>query len=196
MLEIGIRDEGEHFMSTVWPAGVMNGIPAYVGLLLAVLAAAVGAGILYRSRKADKPAFRQTPGSKILLSIGNQFSPSDRFAGFIHEESGASIMLTELPAQTFEKMMKLGDAARSFAAEGVSGIVQLPLPSREGEYLYLRGEQNTQLVQYAKYILIFRAAELTGMVTANIPRAALTSGILTGAEIEKIMSSATIGPSG
>ncbi len=182
-------------MLSFWPSELMNGVSGYVGLLLILAIAATGGAIaIYASRSREKSNFRQAPGSRILLSIGEQFAPSDRFVGFVHEESGASIVIMELAASAFGKMQKLGDAAETFAAQGVSGVMQLMLPNRHGDYIYLRGEQNTPLVEYAKYILIFRTHDLTGMVTANIPRAALTSGILTGAEIEKILSSATAGP--
>ncbi len=126
--------------------------------------------------------------------MSDRFAPSDRFAGFVHEESGASIALMELPLSAFERLQKLGNAEETFAAQGVTGVTQLKLPGRSGDYIYLRGEQNTTLVDYAKYILIFREGGMTGMVTANIPRAAMTSGILTGAEIETILASAAAQP--
>jgi hypothetical protein len=167
----------------------------YLYLLLAFVAAAAVlalAAVLFYSRPKARMGFRQATGSRIALNVGDLFSPSDRFAGFVHQESGASIVTMELPPLAFDRFLKHETAEESFAAQGLEGVAQLTLPNRIGEYIYLRGEQNTALVEYVKYILIFRDGGMTGMVTANIPRAAIASGIVTGTEIETILASAAV----
>jgi hypothetical protein len=172
---------------------LMTGIGFYAAIIAALAIVLAGAtAALYRLRSRKEIPMRQAPGSRIALALSDDFAPSDRFAGFVHEQSGASIALIELPFAAFDQLQKLGGAEEAFAAQGIAGAGLRLLPERSGEHIYLRGEQNTQLVDYAKYILIFRESDTTGMVSANIPRAALNSGILTGREIENILASAAL----
>ena len=172
----------------------MNELPSYAVSIAALTIVLIGAAAaVHRLRGGKKSVPRQVPGSRIALAVSEDFAPSNRFAGFVHARSGASIALLELPFAAFEQLQKLGAAEGAFAAQGIIGVSMLPLPGRAGDHLYLRGAQNTALVDYAKYILIFREGGMTGMVSANIPRAALNSGIVTGAEIERILASATLG---
>src|SRR5271165_2484772 len=101
----------------------MNGATLYTFLILALIAAgiAVGAAIYYRRSKRD-PISRQAPGSRISLSVDERFAQSDRFAGFVHEASGASIVMVELPASAFDGLQRLGNAEETFAAQGVSHV--------------------------------------------------------------------------
>ncbi len=171
----------------------MNAVPIHAVFVTALAIAVLGAAaaiLFLRSRKKD--LLRQAPGSRIALAVNGDFAPSDRFAGFVHEKSGTSIALLELPLKVFEPLQELGRAQETFEAQGVGGVTRMALPGRSGDYIYLRGEQNTPLVDYAKYVLIFRDSGITGMVSANVPRAALNSGIVTGAAIEKVLASATI----
>jgi hypothetical protein len=149
-----------------------------------------GAAALYRWRRRRKCALRQAPGSRIAIAAGEGFMPSDRFAGFVHEKSGALVTLMELPPEAFGPLQELEAAKQAFEEQGVSGVAVLPLPGRSGEYVYLRGEQNTALVEYAKYGLIFREGGAAGMVAVSVPRVALNAGIVTGAQIERILVSA------
>jgi hypothetical protein len=180
----------EYFMTSFWAAGLAEGIPQTIfWALIAILVILAIAGVAYYFRSPAHIDLRQVAGSRIALAVGDRFAPSDRFTGFVHEKSGASIVLMELPPAAFDEI-KLGNVAETFTARGVLGVEQQSLSGRHGDYIYLRGEQNTPLVDYAKYILIFRESGVTGVVTANIPVTALTSGLITGAEIERIFKSA------
>ncbi len=170
----------------------MSGIFLFAVLItIAFILVLAGAAALYRRHWRRKYALRQAPGSRIAIAAGAGFVPSARFAGFVHEKSGASVTLMELPADAFDPLQKLETAKQAFEEEGVSGITALPLPGRSGEYVYLRGEQHTALVDYAKYVLIFREGCAAGMVAVSIPRVVLNTGIVTGAEIERLLASAT-----
>ncbi|MGO9172732.1 MAG: hypothetical protein ACLP7P_12305 [Rhodomicrobium sp.] len=171
----------------------MSGIPFHAVAITVLAIALLGAAAaFYRWRSGKKSPLRQAPGSRIALAVSEHFTPADRFAGFIHEKSGTSIALLELPLTAFEPLQAVGRAKETFEAQGVIGVESRSLPGRSGDYSYLRGEQNTALVDYEKYILIFRDGGMTGMVSANVPRAALISGIMTGATIEKILASASV----
>jgi hypothetical protein len=180
----------------VWAAILLDSIPRSVvwPLAASLLVLVIVAALYYHVRSLPQLHLRQAPGSHIALMIGEHFAPSDRYTGFVHEGSGASIVLAELPADAFDELRELERAAETLAALGVSGVTQHTLPGRAGDYIYLRGNQNTQLVEYSKYVLIFREGGVTGVVTVSIPRAALTSGRITPREIEKILKSAEVKP--
>ncbi len=178
---------GEILVSALNGEAVLSAI-----LFAAVVALAISGIIAYRRKSRSGEEYRQAPGSRISLAVGDRFALSDRFAGFVHDESGTSIVLVELPKEAFDRLRKLGNAQNALAAQGVEDARQLRLPNRTGEYIYLRGAQNTSLVEYAKYVLIFPNHDVTAMVTANIPRAALTAGLMSGPEIEAILASAVV----
>jgi hypothetical protein len=173
----------------------LNGVPRYAlwSLLLAVIL--LGAFILfYLTRASAQPALRQPAGSRVALAIGEHFAPSDRFTGFVDENSGASIVVVELPLAAYEQFKRIGDTKGAFEAQGLINVQPSRLNGRTGNHLYLRGEQKTALVDYAKFILIFPQSGQTVMLTANIPAAALTSGLASTREIEDIFRSAKVMP--
>ncbi|MGO9545358.1 MAG: hypothetical protein ACLPPF_11250 [Rhodomicrobium sp.] len=171
----------------------MNAVPLHAVFITAVAIAVLGAVAAILSLRSRKKGFlRQAPGSRIALSVNESFAPSDRFAGFVHEKSGMSIVLLELPLEAFEPLQALGHGQETLEVHGIGNATRLELSGRSGNYIYLRGEQNSALVDYAKYVLIFCEAGVTAMVSANVPRAALNSGMVTGAAIEKILASAAV----
>jgi len=181
-------------MTGVWQE-LAESLPRHYWIFWICAAVALSIAVCsFRSRSFGRNILRQAPGSRIALAVDETFVPSDRFAGFVHEASGASFVLIDLPLVAFEQFGKLGNAAERLKAEGVGAISRHLLPSRGGDYIYFRGEQTTPVRDYAKYILIFREAGATGMVTANIPVALLSSGAVTEARIETILASATIRP--
>lgn len=171
----------------------LAGVPRYVLFSLAVSLLLLAVFLIFYFTRMSAPApLRQPPGSRVALAIGEHFAPSDRFTGFIDEKSGASVVVLELPAAAYEQLKRIGNMADAFEAQGLLQVERVKLPSREGEYICLRGHQKTALVDYAKYVLIFPAKGMTVMLTVNVPEAALTSGAVTGTEIERIFRSATV----
>jgi hypothetical protein len=144
------------------------------------------------SRVLAGPAGRQAPNSKIALELADSFKPSDRFSGFVDDKSSTSIVVIELPAEAYEQVKNLGDNPAALAAQGVTGVKKAELPGRAGEHVYLTGAQQTPLVDYAKFILIFREKGVAAMITANVPEAALASKAITQVEIEAALSSAEV----
>ncbi len=138
------------------------------------------------------PAGRQAPNSRIALDLADTFKPSDRFSGFVDDNSSTSIVIIELPADAYEQVKTLGDNPAALAAQGVTGITKSELKGREGEHVYLTGAQQTPLVDYAKFILIFREKGVAAMITANVPEAALTSRAITQDQIEAVLASAEV----
>ncbi len=163
------------------------GVLFFGSLGLAAICAAI-----FSFRRRGSAALRAVPGSRIALRISGRFGLSDRFSGFVDEASAASIMVMDLPQPAFDQLQDLSYLGKMLSEQGVHRAKRRRLRGRRGEYIYFRGEQETALVDYVKYILFFRGAGAAGMVTANIPRAALLSGLVTEGEVESILGSAAM----
>ncbi|MBC8049604.1 MAG: hypothetical protein H7X92_05585, partial [Chitinophagales bacterium] len=143
-------------------------------------------------RVLASPVGRQAPNSRIAMELADSFKPSDRFSGFVDDNSSTSIVIIELPADAYEQVRTLGDNPTALAAQGVTGVTKSELKGREGEHVYLTGAQQTPLVDYAKFILIFREKGVAAMITANVPEAALTSRAISKEDVEAALASAEV----
>ncbi len=143
-------------------------------------------------RVLSEDTWQQAPNSRIALQLPKTFKPSDRFSGFIDDNSSASVVIIELPSEAYEQVKRLGDNPDALASQGVTDIHQESLSNRKGEHVYLRGLQRTPLVDYAKFILIFRENGTVAMITANVPEAALKSRAITEQQIEAVLASARV----
>jgi hypothetical protein len=135
---------------------------------------------------------RKPASGRISLQLGPSFRPSDRFSGFVDDNSSASFVILEFPVAAYEQMKSLGENPAALAAQGVTDVQQRELSGRTGDYVYMSGVQKTALVDYAKFILIFRQHGVAAMITANVPQAALQSHAITTADIEYALTSATV----
>jgi hypothetical protein len=156
---------------------------------LTVMAAIFG---LYAAT-VDAPAEpRQAPNSRIALDVGEAFSPSDRFTGFVDEKSGASFVIVEMPASAYDEVKQIAERPDAMAAQGLREPVKSELPGRKGEYVYFSGKQTTGGAEFGKFVLILRENGVTAMITANIPEAALTAATFTKAQIEATLANAAV----
>ncbi len=160
-------------------------------LIAAVLALLFLIGVLY-ARAWGKPTYQQAPNSRIAVQIESSFKPSDRFSGFIDDRSSASVVIIEFPAENYDQIKTLGQNPEALAAQGVTKVKTAELPGRSGDYVYLTGTQKTPLVDYEKFILIFRERNVAAMITANVPDAALAARAITRGDIEAILASAKV----
>lgn len=135
---------------------------------------------------------RKPASGRISLRLGPSFRPSDRFSGFVDDNSSASFVILEFPVEAYEQMRSLGENPAALAAQGVTDVQQRELGGRTGDYVYMTGVQKTALVDYAKFILIFREHGVAAMITANVPQAALQSHAITTADIEYALTTATV----
>jgi hypothetical protein len=135
---------------------------------------------------------RQAPNSRIALDLGEAFTPSDRFSGFVDEKSGASFIVVEMPASAYEEVKQIADRADALAAQGLREPAKSELPGRKGEYVYFTGKQTSLDINFEKYVLILRENGVTAMITANIPEAALNAATFTKAQIEETLAKAVV----
>lgn len=170
---------------------IMHTKYAWLALIAATLALIFFIAIVFLRVLGDHP-WQQAPNSRIALQLPKSFKPSDRFSGFIDDNSSASVVIIELPSDAYEQVKRLGDNPDALAAQGVTDIRQGALSGRKDEHVYLTGLQRTALVDYAKFILIFREGGLVAMITANVPEAALKSRAITEKQIEAVLASARV----
>lgn len=156
---------------------------------LSTVAAMLG---LYTATAEVKAEPRQAPNSRVALDLGEAFSPSDRFSGFVDEKSGASFVVVEMPASAYEEVKQIADRADALAAQGLKDPAKADLPGRKGEYVYFTGKQTSLNTEFTKFVLILRENGVTAMVTANVPEAALTAATFTKAQIEETLAKAAV----
>ena len=154
--------------------------------------AALSAMALFGLAQSAAADIRQAPNSRTALDIPERFQPSDRFSGFIDDQTGASFLIVEMPAVAYEEVKKLGDRADALAQKGVVDTRTAQLPGRSGDYVYIVGKQKTLAGDYGKHILIMREHEVTVMITANIPQQAVDSKAVTPQQIERAFTTATV----
>ena len=117
-------------------------IPAFNGrraLRDACVALLSGVLLLVPATGARAEALRQAPGSSIALEIGHTFTVSNRFKGFIDDNSGASVVIVERPGPAFEEMRHLADQPVALAHNGITDTA--PRTSRAHRRICLRDRQ-------------------------------------------------------
>ncbi|MEJ2227137.1 MAG: hypothetical protein P8Y67_02655 [Alphaproteobacteria bacterium] len=169
------------------PEGEKARCNSCIALLFAAFAALLPAS-------AWAEAFRIAPNSRIALEVGGSFKASRNFSGFLNEQSGVSFVTSEMPASAYDDVKAIGDSPTALAQQGITITHKGVLPGRKGEYVYITGRQRSGSVQLKKYLLILRQNGVTGMITVNVPQAALASGQITKEKIEHILTTAKVVP--
>jgi hypothetical protein len=135
---------------------------------------------------------RQSPDGRVAIDLGDAFTPSDRFSGFVDQSTGASFAVIELPAAAYDKLKTIPDSEEALANEGFSGTQKAALKGREGTYIYLVGKQNTPAGEVTKFVLIFTQSDVTGLIVANVPQAAIDAGKYSRDGVEATLATATV----
>ena len=161
-------------------------------LTLRMLSAAAAMFGLYTATADVRAEPRQAPNSRVALDLGEVFSPSDRFSGFVDEKTGASFVIVEMPASAYEEVKQIADRADALAAQGLRDPAKAELSGRKGEYVYFTGKQTSLDVNFEKFVLILRENGVTAMITANIPEAALSAATFTKAQVEETLAKAVV----
>lgn len=161
-------------------------------LMLRALSAVAAMFGLYAAAADVQAEPRQAPNSRVALDLGEAFTPSDRFSGFVDEKTGASFIIVEMPASAYEEVKQIADRADALAAQGLRDPAKAELPGRKGEYVYFTGKQTSLDINFEKFVLILRENGVTAMITANIPEAALNAATFTKAQIEETLAKAAV----
>src|SRR5258706_3490531 len=135
----------------------------------------------------------QPPGSRVALNLPVGYEPSDLFTGFVNQATGAAIIILEIPASGYEVLAN-GLTPDALAGKGVTAVKAGRL-DRSGEYLYMTAEQSSLAGTFAKYFVLFREADVTALVSANIPKDSVASGETRSEDVERMLASAHLAPS-
>lgn len=121
---------------------------------------------------AGAPAQPQNvTGARASLQPPEGFTPAERFPGFEHAASGSSIMVTELPGETFAE---LRDAftAENLAARGMTLRATEAVRIGGNDAVLVAVSQTAHGTEFDKWIAVFGTDSATVMLTATYPSAA------------------------
>lgn len=147
---------------------IVKRVPEVVGVeaaplrVLAALILAVSAALTAAAGDA-----RVVPGTRVALAPPPQFVESDRFPGFVHRETNASIVVNEIPA-AFEQTMA-GLTAGGLKTRDIVLLRREPIAVGGLSGLLLHLSQNAYGVRYLKWVSVFGDERHTTMITASFP---------------------------
>ncbi len=126
---------------------------------------AIAFWLLFAGTAVGEPVF--APGSRLGLEPPPGFVPSNSFKGFVHRESGGSIMISEFPVAAFQDMISTTDD--KFATRGIFVESRRELSLAPGPALLVMGRQKASGKTYVKWMLIVGARAFTGVISAQVP---------------------------
>jgi len=132
----------------------------------------------------------QAPGSSVSIDLPDRFKPAAMFAGFIEIHSSAAVVVQEFPASDYSRVAA-GFSAKALAAKGLTDIKELPL-KRTGEYVSLSATMKHPRATYERFMLVFKNAKNTAVVTFNVPQTALAEGHVLRTNVIKALASAKL----
>lgn len=133
---------------------------------------------------------QQAPASRVALDVPEGFEAARQFSGFIRPDIGASLVVVEMPAVAYEQLAT-GLTPEALQTKGIEKAAPAKL-AREGNYLYLKGEQKSAQGLVDKFLMAFREDGVTALITANVPRQAIQDGSVSATAIEAVLASARI----
>jgi hypothetical protein len=109
----------------------------------------------------------RVPGTKVSLVPPASLKPSERFPGFMDEETNSSIMITELPVPYSE--IANGFTKDALAAKGMSMLSkkEISLNGRPGILLHVG--QEARSIAFLKWMVLTGNEKETVLVTATFP---------------------------
>ena len=160
--------------------------PAALGLLLVLPALVLLLGMSAAAPATLTP--QQAPNSRVVIDLPPEYTPSPLFAGFQNEVLGSSFIILEAPAGEYDKMAQ-GFTPQELAKRGITDARTASLP-RSDTHVYMRAKQVSPAGSYEKFFVLFRTADQTILVSANVPSKAVEDGSVKPEEIESILASA------
>lgn len=131
-------------------------------------------------------------GTRIALVVPDGFTEARGFDGFRHPDAGASIVVTQLKPGALPTVRKSYDPA-ALAERGMRVVshTEISPPARRGFLVLMDGVEGGEALR--KWVLAFEAEPLTGIVSVNVPVAALTPAL--EAAVVATLASVTVVPS-
>jgi hypothetical protein len=133
----------------------------------AVIAAAALALLFVASpARAADPVY--PVGSRVGLVPPTGMVASEKFDGFADPNEEAAILIAVLPPEAYPQIEKTLDAETA-KKQGVRLDRREPITTNAGKGLLLSGWQTAEGAHYRKYLMLASAADLTILVTVQIP---------------------------
>jgi len=107
-------------------------------------------------------------GSRLGLVPPAGMVASDKFDGFVDPEKDAAILITVLPATAYPQIEKTLDV-EALRKKGVNLEKREPMQLSFGKGFLLTGRQVADKTRYRKWLLVAEAADLTALVTVQVP---------------------------
>jgi hypothetical protein len=108
------------------------------------------------------------PGSRVGLAPPPGMVASKTFDGFADPAKDAAILITVLPAEAYGQIEKVLDSD-ALKRQGVTVEKREPIQLSFGKGVLLIGRQVAEKNRYKKWLLVASAADLTAMVTVQVP---------------------------
>jgi hypothetical protein len=109
------------------------------------------------------------PGTRITLEPPPGFALAERFPGFGHAASGATLMVTDMPAPVAE--VRKGMTAEGLAPRGLKVVSSEVVPRGGGEVLLIAATQQAAGGEVGKWMAIYGDTTHTVIVLATYPSA-------------------------
>lgn len=116
--------------------------------------------------QASRPREAVVPGTRVRLTPPSGFAPSTQIPGFVYEDLGASILITEMPGPISELSPGFIDS-RALRRRGMKLLSkqEVTVNNQTGWLFYL--EQTASGVEYRKWIMLLGDEQAALLVTGN-----------------------------
>ena len=145
--------------------------------------------LLVPAALAAEPVF--PPGSRIGLVPPAGMVASSAFQGFENRAKGAMLVVTELSAQTYDKVAQ-DFAPEKMQAGGMEAVARETIPLPGGTGLLVVALQSESGVALRKWALLARTEDMTVILVATLPEAAQDS--YPDAALRSALGSVTVRP--
>ncbi len=160
--------------------------------LLACAALALVAAVAWKAGHAQASAPQRVAGTSVSLTPPAGFTAGAGFTGFADTSTGASIMISELPAEAHAQLApmfgNLDVARQAFGSQGITIERLERVKAPAGDLPVLAGSQKLNETQFRKWMTLARG-ETTTLVTFQAP----TDARLDDATVRQVVSSLTLG---
>lgn len=119
-----------------------------------------------------EPTPALVPGTRVSVVVPAGFEAATQFPGFLHPDTGSSLMISEIPAGFSE--MREGMTAARLAEQGVTLVSSEDVTVAGLDGLLLSASQAVNGIDYRKWLGIFGTDSETVMVVATYPEAVAT----------------------
>ena len=131
---------------------------------LGALAAAVALGALAAPAVAARIAI---PGTSVELEPPEGYALAEGFYGIVHESSGASVHVAEVPGAA--DRVRAGLGAETLAERGIELMASAPIEAGIGKSVLLHGRRDVGGVVFDTWLLIGGDDASTAVLTAAVP---------------------------